>query len=76
MTPSPSWCRFPQHDLRAVSAAPQEPPVGLGGGGAWTNPASRKSGAKALHVGCVWTIQPQGLLGAALIYSQAWGALF
>ena len=49
--------------------------MGLGEGGAWTNPVSRKSGAKALHVGCVWSIQPQGLLGAALIYSQAWGAL-
>ncbi|XP_047283455.1 FACT complex subunit SSRP1 isoform X3 [Homo sapiens] len=35
VTLSPSWCRFPLHDLRPVYAAPQEPPVGLGEGGAW-----------------------------------------
>lgn len=50
--------------------------MGLGEGGAWTNRLGRKSWAKALHIGCVWTIWPQGLLGtAALIYSQAWGVL-
>lgn len=31
--------------------------------------------AQALHAGCVWTIQPQGLLGAAALVLQAWGVL-
>lgn len=38
--------------------------MGLGEGGAWTNPVCRKA-SRALHIGCVWTVQPQGLLGAA-----------
>lgn len=75
MTLPPSRCRFPQHDLRSVSAAPQGPQVGLGEGGAWTNPVGRRSSGTGPARRCVWTIQPQGLLGADLTHRHGGSAV-
>lgn len=42
--------------------------MGLGEGGAWTNSAGRTSLGTGPARRCVWTIQPQGLLGADLTH--------
>lgn len=73
--PPPSWCRFPQHDLRAASAAPQEPPAGPGAGGAGTNPVGRRS--SGIGPACWLCVDsPAPGSSGSWSYSQAWGCAF
>lgn len=50
--------------------------MGLGEGGAWTNPVGRRFSAIGPARRCVWTMQPQGLLGADPTHRHGLGGAF